>query len=114
MSEIKKDIVAEEIVEIRAQRYSTDWVYETVHKVDLNKILGIELHLRGDSWHIVVVEKYKLSEETYAPYYSRDLDHWVFPGEVKKLLNNPKVVILKIVNGWGRKDFNKELKKIIQ
>jgi hypothetical protein len=101
------------IIEVRSQRYTLDWVAEEVHKIDMSKIAGFDLHWRGDSWHIVVVERHKVSNDTYAPLYSYDLNHWVFPGEAKKLFNNPAAVIRKIVNDRGSKNFQKELQKLL-
>jgi hypothetical protein len=105
------DSKEDEIIEVISQRYSSDWVYDEVHKIKLKEILGFELHYRGDSWHVVVVTNQETKNENiYAPqYYSYDLSHWVFSGEAKKLLHNPSVKILKIVNYWSSKDFGKIL-----
>lgn len=109
-----KGLVDDMIIEIRSQRFSIDWVYEKVHKVNVKDIVGFELHYRGDSWHVIVVTRQEShNENIYAPrYFEYELDHWVYPSEAKKLYNNPDAVILRIVNGWSTKGFQKQLSQL--
>lgn len=104
-----KEVNAEEIIEVTAMRFSIDWTYDTKHKIDLNKIWGIELDWRLDDWHVIVVTKEKHNEK----YYTYELDHWVPITEIKKLLANPKVMIKKIGNMHSSKNFIEALQQVL-
>ena len=110
MGKAKEELV-EEIIEITAMRFSIDWTYDTKHKVDLNKIVGIELDWRMDDWHVVIVTREKTSDEKFRIY---ELDHWVPIAEIRKLINNPKVKIRKIGNMHSSKNFIEELHKVLK
>ena len=98
------------IIEIEAQRFSIDWVYSDIHEVNVSKIFGFELHWRGDDWHVVVETKEKSNDG----YYSYDLDHWVFPKEIVKLIKDKRAKILKIVNDHSSANFIGEVLKITE
>jgi hypothetical protein len=100
---------ANDIIEIIAMRFSIDWTYDTKHKVDLKKIWGIELDWRGDDWHVIIVTKEK-SGDKYRKY---ELDHWVPIAEIKKILSNPKIIIIRIGNMHSSKNFIQELQKVL-
>lgn len=99
-----------DVIEITAMRYSIDWSYDTKHKINLKAIWGFELHWRGDDWHVIVMTKEKDSNLKNVTY---ELDHWVPMIEIRKLMNNPKVMIKSIVNFHSSKNFVSELQKIL-
>lgn len=105
-----ENTIEDNVIEITAMRFSIDWTYDTKHKIDLREIWGIELDWRGDDWHVIVVTKEKDLNLKYVRY---ELDHWVPISEVRKLLNNPRVIIKGIGNMHSSKNFVKELQKVL-
>lgn len=102
----------ENIIEITSCRFSLDWVMDEKHKINLDEIWGVELHWRGDDWHVVVVTRETTGKEDY-PYITYELSHWVPLIEVRKLTNNPKVIIKKIINYHHSKNFIQEVQKLL-
>lgn len=48
--------------------FGVDWTTTEKHKIDLKEIIGFIIHWRGDSWHIEVKTKEKISEYEYRSY----------------------------------------------
>lgn len=102
----------ENIIEITSCRFSLDWVMNENHTINLNEICGVELHWRGDDWHVVVVTKEKTGSEDY-PYRTYELSHWVPIPEVRKLINHPGVMVKKIINYHSSKNFIQEVQRLL-
>lgn len=102
----RKEVIEDEFIEIESQRFSIDWTYSKKNKVLLKDIVGIEIDYRIEqSWHIIVVTKERIKDK----FYRYELDHWVYPTEVVKLLSEKKVKILNISNIQQCSDFTKSL-----
>ena len=101
----------EDIIEITSHRFSIDWTYDEKHKINLKDIWGVELHWRGDSWHVVVVTRERLRDDS--GYSTYELSHWVNNLEIKKILNNPLIMVKKIVNYHSSKNFIQEIQKVL-
>lgn len=100
----------EDVIEVVSCWFALDWATDERHKINLKEIWGIELHWRADHWCVVVITKEKdlnLKNVTY------ELSHWVSVPEIKKLLNNPKVMIKNIVNFHSSTNFIEELQKVM-
>ncbi len=94
------------MIKIMAYYFWSDWTDTKKYVVDETKIHGIELHLRsGLSWHAVIVPR------TGDPY---EASHTLVEGEAAKLLHNPVITILKIVNYAHTDQFTSELGKLIK
>lgn len=92
------------MITITSYYFWSDWTEETALEIDETKIHGIELYLRFDrSWHAVIIP---VVGESY------EASHQLIEGEVEKLLYNPAITILKIVNYAQTEDFIPELRKI--
>lgn len=101
-----------DIIELHSNRYTLDWIDVDKHEIDLNEISGFELHLRGDSWHVVVVTKERDNKDRPVTY---ELSHWVDISTIRKILSHPKAKVHEIVNYW-RSDsayFCKKLAEIL-
>ena len=94
-------------IKIKGNRYSIDWVYDEIKEINTDKIWGIKLHWRGDSWHIEVITK----EECLDGYYHYEVGHWVNKAEVKRLLNIKELTLLGVHTNTPRtfKDAIKEI-----
>ncbi len=101
----------DETIEIESERFSIDWTYTNKNTIKLNEICWFIVDYRLDSWHIIVVTRQKLWNWEY---YRYDLDHWVSKTEIRKILTDSRVKILKINNYHNSDEFPKKLGEIYE
>jgi len=58
---VKADVSGSAFVEISSLYFWSDWTTTEKHKIDLKEIIGFIIHWRGDSWHIEVKTKEKIT-----------------------------------------------------
>ena len=61
----------------------SDWTDTKKHTINLDEIMGFNLHWRGDSWHVEVITKVKKNEYDYESY---ELSHCVMPKFIAELI----------------------------
>lgn len=100
----------ENTIKVTAWHFYSDWTETRDYSINLDEIIGFAFHWRLQDWHVEVVTKQKLGEYTF---YTYELSHWVSISECQKLLQNPKVKVLRFMNTHNHDSFTEALNKLL-
>lgn len=108
---VKADVSGTAFVEISSLCFWSDWATTEKHKIDLKEIIGFIIHWRGDSWHIEVKTKEKISEYEYRSY---ELSHCIYHKQIAELIANKDCKIIAFKNTHNSNNFIDHLNKVLK